>query len=328
MIIQIDPEIEALIPSLKHDEQSKLRESIKEEGCRDPLVIWKDHNILLDGHNRHAICQEMNIQFKTVELEFSDKDHAKLWVLKNQLGRRNLSDFQFKLLVGQEYELEKKVKGRPKSSTGELRQSDGETAKRLAEEHSISPRAVERSADLYKTVEAIKEVAPEVAQKLESEEIRVSDKDLRAVGKVLQKKDDDCTPEQIAHKEHVISELKDDLKKATETAKEIAVQTKSPDPEPLPEDLKKSLDDYFKTRGSKPAIPIEWANSGNHSIILIVAPETTCPKCGKAAIEVLRWGCCDLSLQEATDLAESIMDKKIEQGCQKTLARRQKEGYS
>ena len=328
MIIQIDPEIEALIPSLKYDEQSKLRESIKEEGCRDPLVIWKDHNILLDGHNRHAICQELGIQFKTVELDFSDKDHAKLWVLKNQLGRRNLSDFQFKLLVGQEYELEKKVKGRPKSSTGELRQSDGETAKRLAEEHSISPRAVERSADLYKTVEAIKEVAPEVAQKLESEEIKVSDKDLRAVGKVLQKKDDDCTPEQIVHKEHVISELKDDLKKATETAKEIAVQTKSPDPEPLPEDLKKSLDDYFKTRGSKPAIPIEWANSGNHSIILIVAPETTCPKCGKAAIEVLRWGCCDLSLQEATDLAESIMDKKIEQGCQKTLARRQKEGYS
>ena len=108
MIITIDPEIEALIPSLKYDEQSKLRESIKEEGCRDPLVIWKDHNILLDGHNRHAICQELGIQFKTVELEFSDKDHAKLWVLKNQLGRRNLSDFQFKLLVGQEYELEKK----------------------------------------------------------------------------------------------------------------------------------------------------------------------------------------------------------------------------
>ena len=60
MIITIDPEIEALIPSLKYDEQSKLRESIKEEGCRDPLVIWKDHNILLDGHNRHAICQRRN----------------------------------------------------------------------------------------------------------------------------------------------------------------------------------------------------------------------------------------------------------------------------
>jgi len=333
MIITIDPEIEALIPSLKYDEQSKLRESIKEEGCRDPLVIWKDHNILLDGHNRYAICQELGIQFKTVELDFSDKDRAKLWVLKNQLGRRNLSDFQFKLLVGQEYELEKKLEGGDKKS-GEykktLGQNDqvisGETRNRIANEHNISPKTVQRSADLYKTVEAIKEVAPEVAQKLESEEIKVPDKDLRAVGKVLQKKDDDCTPHEKAHKEHVISELKEDLKKATETAKEIAVQTKTPNPEPLPEDLKKSLDDYFKTRGSKPAIPIEWANSGNHSIILIVAPETTCPKCGKAAIEVLRWDCCDLSLQEATDLAESIMDQKIEQGCQKTLARRQKEG--
>lgn len=174
MIITIDPEIEALIPSLKYDEQSKLRESIKVEGCRDPLVIWKDHNILLDGHNRHAICQELDIQFKTVELEFPDKDHAKLWVLKNQLGRRNLSDFQFKLLVGQEYELEKKLHGGDRKSEEfqeSIRQSDGmkETAERLAAEHNISPRTVKRSADLYKTVEAIKEVAPEVAQKLASE---------------------------------------------------------------------------------------------------------------------------------------------------------------
>ena len=46
-VVVIDPEIEALIPSLKPDEQSKLRESIKTEGCRDPLVVWKGRNILL-----------------------------------------------------------------------------------------------------------------------------------------------------------------------------------------------------------------------------------------------------------------------------------------
>jgi hypothetical protein len=349
MIITIDPEIEALIPSLKYEEQSKLRESIKAEGCRDPLVIWKDHNILLDGHNRHAICQELGIQFKTVELDFSDKDRAKLWVLKNQLGRRNLSDFQFKLLVGQEYELEKKLYGGDRKSEA-FQESSGQsdhmnsepwnandpnltpegysrTCENIAKEHGISEKTVRRSADLYKTVEAIKEVAPEVAQKLESEEIKVPDKDLRAVGKVLQKNDDDCTPNERAHKEHVISELKEDLKKATETAKEIAVQTHTNNSQPLPDDLKKSLDDYFKTLGTKPAIPIEWSNSGNHSIILVIAPKTTCPKCGKAAIEVLRWGCCNLSLEEATDLAEEIMDQKIEQGCQKTIARRQKDGY-
>ena len=81
------------------------------------------------------------------------------------LGRRNLSDFQFKLLVGQEYELEKKLEGRP--VTGKLRQSDAvvpeRTSERIAKEHNISRATVERSANLYKTVEAIKEVAPKVA---------------------------------------------------------------------------------------------------------------------------------------------------------------------
>ena len=50
-----------------------------------------------------------------------------LWIIENQLGRRNLSDFQFKLLVGQEYELEHKLEGRPKqneSIPGKLDQND------------------------------------------------------------------------------------------------------------------------------------------------------------------------------------------------------------
>lgn len=138
-----------------------------------------------------------------------------LWILKNQLGRRNLSDFQFKLLVGQEYELEHRIEGRPKKEepiAEKLGQSDqvkspGETRDRLAQEHNISPKTVQRSHELYKTFQAVKEVAPEVARKLESEEIKTSDKAINAVGKVLRK----GTPEQ---KEQVISEVKFDFKKA------------------------------------------------------------------------------------------------------------------
>jgi len=159
--INIDPEIQSLIPSLKPDEMAKLRESILEEGCRDPLVVWKDHGLLLDGHNRYAICQELGKPYSVLELEFPDKDHAMLWILKNQLGRRNLSDYQFNLMVGKEYELEKKVSwgGDRKSETvkeNQLHQSDGddsqkETAEILAKEHKISPRTVERSSDLLKS---------------------------------------------------------------------------------------------------------------------------------------------------------------------------------
>jgi hypothetical protein len=103
------------------------------------------------------------------------------------LERRNLSDFQFKLLVGQEYELEKKV-GRgggdrrsEEAIENQFPQSEGddfstETAERLAKEHNVSRATVERSADLYRSHQAVKEVAPEVAQKCESGEIKIRHK--------------------------------------------------------------------------------------------------------------------------------------------------------
>jgi hypothetical protein len=64
---------------------------------------------LAEVHIGYEICMAENIPFQVVGMDFPDKDRAMLWVLKNQLGRRNLNNYQFGLLVGQEYELEKKL---------------------------------------------------------------------------------------------------------------------------------------------------------------------------------------------------------------------------
>jgi hypothetical protein len=61
------------------------------EGCRDDLIVWND--TLIDGHNRHKICTARNIPFSTAYKEFLDRDDAKLWIIDNQLGRRNLTPF-------------------------------------------------------------------------------------------------------------------------------------------------------------------------------------------------------------------------------------------
>jgi hypothetical protein len=63
----------------------------KAEGCRDDLIVWND--TLIDGHNRHKICTARNIPFSTAYKEFLDRDDAKLWIIDNQLGRRNLTPF-------------------------------------------------------------------------------------------------------------------------------------------------------------------------------------------------------------------------------------------
>jgi len=91
--IQIDKEVASLIPPLTDDEFRQLEKSIVADGCRDAFVVWQEKNILLDGHNRLRICQEHDIKFEVRRIPFPDRAAAKLWIIRNQLGRRNLKPY-------------------------------------------------------------------------------------------------------------------------------------------------------------------------------------------------------------------------------------------
>jgi len=90
-MLEIDPEFKYLIPELTIEEYDILAVSIKTEGCREAITVW--NGVIVDGHNRYQICTLHDIPFQTVEKQFKDRDEAKKWVILNQLGRRNLSDF-------------------------------------------------------------------------------------------------------------------------------------------------------------------------------------------------------------------------------------------
>jgi len=95
----IDPEFQSLIPPLTAEERAQLEANLRAEGCcRDPLVVWPQDDgppILLDGHTRYAICQQYGLPFRMVEAQgISTREDAQLWIVRNQLGRRNLTDFQ------------------------------------------------------------------------------------------------------------------------------------------------------------------------------------------------------------------------------------------
>lgn len=92
MNLIIDPEFSSLIPPLTDEEFAGLEKSIKEEGCRDALVVWDNDGkkILVDGHNRYRICQKHGIEFKTIEKAFDNREDVIEWMCDTQLGRRNL----------------------------------------------------------------------------------------------------------------------------------------------------------------------------------------------------------------------------------------------
>lgn len=90
-VLSVDAEFKNLIPPLSQEERAGLEASIVAEGCRDAIVTWD--GTIIDGHNRYEICQRHGIVFRTEAREFPDRDAATLWIIDNQLSRRNISAY-------------------------------------------------------------------------------------------------------------------------------------------------------------------------------------------------------------------------------------------
>ena len=97
MSIMVDAEFKALIPPLSPEEYAQLEENCLRDGIRDPLVVWATNHgtqILVDGHNRMKIAAEHGgMHFDVVEKKFDTRADAEAWIIKNQLGRRNITAF-------------------------------------------------------------------------------------------------------------------------------------------------------------------------------------------------------------------------------------------
>jgi len=99
--VVVDREFASLIPPLKPDEREQLEQNLVRDGCRDPLVVWRTggQDILLEGHSRYEICQRKKIGFRIKAIKLASREHAKIWIEENQLGRRNLTDDQRAAIV-------------------------------------------------------------------------------------------------------------------------------------------------------------------------------------------------------------------------------------
>jgi transcriptional regulator with XRE-family HTH domain len=91
--ITINEELRSFIDPLTASEYAALERSLLAEGCRDALVLWGE--VLIDGHNRYAICKKHGIEFRTVQnTSFASLDDVMLWMIDNHLARRSVSDYQ------------------------------------------------------------------------------------------------------------------------------------------------------------------------------------------------------------------------------------------
>jgi ParB-like chromosome segregation protein Spo0J len=143
----IDPELSTIWPPLSADELAALRDSIEAEGVRDAFVVWR--GILLDGHHRLAMCEELGLPYRTHEIALPDREAARMWIIRNQVGRRNVVAYVRceRALELEEYE---KAKAKERMLAGKADPSanlreGGKTSEKLAELAGVSARTVDKA---------------------------------------------------------------------------------------------------------------------------------------------------------------------------------------
>jgi hypothetical protein len=190
--ININPELQSLIPPLTPDEYAQLEQNILKDGCHDALVIWQEEQTLLDGHNGYEICERHGLPYNITELSLPDLDSAKTWMIMNQLGRRNLTPEQLSYFRGKQYELQKKRSrggGDRKSAEAQYQKPHNEvidnTAAHLAEEHKVSKVTIERDAAYSKAIDTIADVAgTEARQELLSRKVKITQQEVKKLAKI------------------------------------------------------------------------------------------------------------------------------------------------
>jgi hypothetical protein len=120
-IIILD-ELRDLIPPLLASELLALKDNLQKHGCKDPLKVWQTSNkvlnrandsdepiyVLVDGHNRYKLCNELQIPFNIQIDNFESLKEVRDFMIDFQLSRRNITAQQASYLRGLRYNTEKK----------------------------------------------------------------------------------------------------------------------------------------------------------------------------------------------------------------------------
>lgn len=184
--LTIDPEFRDKVPKMAETEFRQLEENILKDGrVKVPLTVW--NGTIVDGHNRYAIIQKHpEIKWEIEEVQFADRYEAIVWICKNQLGRRNLTEEQKSYLRGKQYEAEKmaipnpdginqhmEVSGQNVRQPKTRREQQDGTAGRIGKQYGVNGRTIRRDADFAKGVDTAEKAVPGVRESILSGKSKV-----------------------------------------------------------------------------------------------------------------------------------------------------------
>ena len=90
--LKTDNEFSAFGPPLYEEEFRALEDSIRKEGCKEPLIVW--NKTIIDGYKRYYICRKYGIPFAVQNMEFESRDDVVKWTLQRRLACPGLEAYE------------------------------------------------------------------------------------------------------------------------------------------------------------------------------------------------------------------------------------------
>ena len=167
------PEMAELLPPLSAEQLDALEADLIKNGCYAPIIVNEDM-VIIDGHNRQALCEKHDLPYTMAIFSFEDLLEAKQWALDTQKGRRNLEKWELgKIALKLKPEIEAKARANQGTRTdlsATLPESSDsvDTRKELAEAVGLGERTMGK-------VMQIDENAPEVIKEaLDKKELSIN----------------------------------------------------------------------------------------------------------------------------------------------------------
>lgn len=113
------PEMAELLPPLSAEQLDALEADLIKNGCYAPIIVNEDM-VIVDGHNRQALCEKHDLPYTMAVFSFEDLLEAKQWALDTQKGRRNLEKWELgKIALKLKPEIEAKARANQSAAGGD-----------------------------------------------------------------------------------------------------------------------------------------------------------------------------------------------------------------
>jgi ParB-like chromosome segregation protein Spo0J len=151
-------DLKKLLPPVDEVAREQLKALIEAEGIREPLslAVIEGQNVLLDGHNRLRVAKELG--YVTIPAVFyddiTDIIQAEIWMVHNQLARRNMSDMErIQVILKLEPELKEQAKARQRGEVPNSAQV-GKVVQILADMADVSRNTISQAKAILATGDA------------------------------------------------------------------------------------------------------------------------------------------------------------------------------